>query len=134
MPLKLADLRKETRAVTFPFAGESVTVVYRPRLLSPVLRVQLLGGAGMFLEGEEAERVTLGRFVEVNREYCAALAGLLESWDVLGDDGEPLPATAEWLEQFDAEFVRALVAAIVQDQRVDPRNGETSRATSPVAD
>lgn len=130
MPLKLADLKKSTKAVTFEFLGESVTVVYRHRVLTPVLRLQLVGGWTMFDDGDTAA-LTVGRAVEINREYLAALAGLLVEWDVIGDDGRPLTPSAELLEQFDEEFVRALVAALVRGEQVDPPSGEDSPATSP---
>lgn len=126
MPLKLTDLRKATRSVTFSYAGEDVIVVYKPGLLTSTLRLRMVYGSGAYLETEKprAREVLTGW-----GSYHVDLAALLVSWDVLGDDGKPCTPTAELLEQFPQAFINALVEALIDDQKVDPQNGKPSADT-----
>ena len=127
MPLKLTDLRKATRAVTFSYAGEDVVVVYKPGLFTAERRLRMLYGSHAYMETDtpRAREVLHGW-----GSYHADLAELLASWDVLGDDGKVCAPTAELLEQFPQSFINALVGALIDDQSVNPQTGKDSGATS----
>jgi len=127
MPLKLTELRKTTRTVTFSYSGEDVTVVYKPGLLTATRRLRMLYGSGAYLEMDrpQARDVLTGW-----ESYHTDLAALLVSWDVLGEDGKPCDPTAALLEQFPQSFINALVGALIDDQSVDPQNGKPSADTS----
>ena len=127
MPLKLTDLRKATRSVTFSYAGEDVTVVYKPGLVTATRRLHMLYGSQAYMETDKprARDVLAGW-----GSYHADLAELLVSWDVLGEDGKACEPTAELLEQFEQKFINALVEALVDDQSVNPQTGKDSSVTS----
>lgn len=127
MPLKLMELRKATRAVTFSYSGEDVTVVYKPGLFTAERRLRLIYGSNAYVDGDapRAREVLSGW-----ESYHADLAEVLVSWDVLGDDGKPCKPTADLLEQFPQSFINALVGALVNDQNVNPQTGKDSSVTS----
>lgn len=127
MPLKLTDLRKATRAVTFSFAGEDVTVVYKAGLVTAERRLRMLYGSHAYLEKEKS---TAHEVLAGWGAYHKDLAELLVSWDVVGDDGKPCKPTAELLAQFPQSFIDALVTALVDDQSANPQSGKGSGATS----
>lgn len=128
MPLRLTDLGKNTVDVSFAFAGETVTVSYRPALLTPLRKLSLLAGSRAYrADGDDP---ALMEMIHGWREYYADLAAVVAGWDVLGEDGKPVAPTAELFGRLDGAFTAALVEALVTDQTVDPQNGRGSGATS----
>jgi hypothetical protein len=127
MPLKLTELRKATRPVTFSYSGEDVTVVYKPGMFTADLRLRMIYGSNAYVEGDapRAREVLTGW-----ESYHADLAEVLVSWDVLGEDGKPCKPTAALLAQFPQSFINALVGALVNDQNVNPQTGKDSKDTS----
>lgn len=128
MPLRLTDIQKTERAVTFTYAGEDVTVVYLPGLFTPVRRMQMVVGSQSYWDTDGTPKVSV--LHSALREYHRDLAALLVRWDVLGEDGAPLGPSAELLAQFPQAFINALLDALIKDQAVDPQTGKASDATS----
>lgn len=92
MPIKLSDLQNQTRALAFGFGGETVNLVYWPHRITPDL---------------------MARFgVLTNAEVAVVVVA---EWDVLGDDGRPLPVTAEVCRILPSEFLREVVKEVVED-------------------
>ncbi len=120
MPIKLADLAKQTKTVTVAFEGaeEPLTVTYRPRFLTPARQVAF----------EEAARA--GRHTELLTE---GIVGLVAEWDLLSDDGQPVALTAEGLADVPLEVLSVVVEAIGRDVAPSPLPGNGSAATSSLA-
>ncbi len=94
MPISLSDLQNNTRVLTLEYDGESVTIVYRPGVITPA------------------------NSDDFNRQAVVEqLEGLLVSWDIVDDKGKPLPVTKELLDTLPARFLAHLSGAIVGDLR-----------------
>ncbi len=81
MPITLNEIAANTATVTFQFGDNPVTVVFYPgRITERVLT------AGNFAKrGDDPASIEAG--VE---DFNAILAGLVESWDVLENDGKAM--------------------------------------------
>ncbi|MBP8291935.1 MAG: hypothetical protein KAX65_04130 [Caldilineaceae bacterium] len=130
MPVKLKDLKKATKKTTFPYGADSVTLTYRPAAITP--RVQFVAGALVALSGKQVDLAGLAPEArnaivqermaassEAIGDYLDMLTEIIVTWDVLGDDGKPLPVTADIMADFPYEFINALFAA-VQSGGSDP--------------
>lgn len=102
MPIKLADLTKATRTVVADYDGLTVNITYAPGKLTPAVEARLN-------DANENNRPASG--------VADELANIITGWDILGDDGEPVPITAELLHEFPTRFLLACVQAIGSDAR-----------------
>lgn len=114
MPIRLADLRKETRPITFEFAGEPVTVSYSPGAFTPELE----------------DEANLAEANHQLRAMAQMLSKILVAWDVMGDDGQALPVTLELLRAMPAQFLAAILKGIMDDNTVPKASGGSFAATS----
>ena len=149
MPIQLADILKDTKTTTFDYEGNECTIVYRHKALTPIMRV-LLGAGSEYIrskrESQQPKSPTKKKGKQVDtgvnwqdlvadvHEYLGAIAGLLVSWDVLDDDGEPLPITVEWLEHLPMSFINSIAGAMLTDGLPNPQNGKVSPDTLPPMD
>jgi hypothetical protein len=62
------------------------------------------------------------------------LTPILVSWDLLQDDGTPLPITAEGLDQLPLEFIGELISTLNTATKPDKDEGKASDVTSPSTD
>jgi hypothetical protein len=93
MGITVAAMHADTKSVEVTFGGETAVVIVRPSKLTPELESnvsELAGSAG---------------FVEL-------LAGLLVSWEVIGEDGAPIEPTAENLRKLPALFLVEVVKQV----------------------
>lgn len=155
MPIQLSDMLKETKTVSFDYDGETCTIEYRHKALTPVVRMVLWGGneavrARREGHAQPADQPAAGKkrgkaaiveaqvsawknmFAETD-EYLGTVAGLLVRWDVM-DGASPLPISADGLAQLPGDFIRALTNAMLSDGLPNPPNGENSPGTSPQTD
>jgi hypothetical protein len=100
MPLRLSRLFEATSTEEIPYLGEVLTVTWTPAGMTPALQDRFMSANG---ENESTKAV-----VEV-------LAGLLKGWDLLDDDGTPIPTTTERLmvlpKSFLLDVMRSLSSA-----------------------
>lgn len=144
MPIRLADIYKDSKTVTFEYDNEKVTVEYRHKKLTPVNRVALMAGSEFFHERKPAAKPSKGRkgqdtgqdnglpwrdVMDGNERYYGLLAEILVGWDVLDEEGQPLPVTVEWLEMLPQDFLSEMIAALITDGRANPTKGENSPGT-----
>lgn len=155
MPIQLSDMMKETKTVSFDYDGETCTIEYRHKALTPVVRMVLWGANEAIRARREgatqpAEQPAAGKkrgkaalveeqvavwkrvFAE-NDEYMGTIAGLLVRWDVM-DGASPLPISVEGLSQLPGDFIKTLANAMLSDGLPNPPNGENSPGTSPQTD
>ena len=93
MPIRLSELAAQTRQIEIAFGGETARVVYRPNAVTP----------------EFVARV--GKGLPLLDAVCA----LVESWDVLGDDGAPLEINAVNVANVPMPFLQAVFNTIYLD-------------------
>lgn len=155
MPIRLSDIYKDSKTVGFEYDGETVTVEYRHNALTPVMRIKLAAGSDYIRSRRNAhlqpetqkparhsKKPAPAVQVEAwwqdalaeSQEYLSTLAGLLVAWDVLDDDGQPLPVTVEWLEKMPTSFINAVSTAMLMDGLPNPRKGKDLPATLPQTD
>lgn len=98
MPIGLAELQSNTRTLSVDYDGETVTIVYRPGVLTP------------------ATSDEFGKQATVEQ-----LETMLVSWDVLDEKGKALPVSRELLDALPARFLAHLSGAILGDMRPNAR-------------
>lgn len=93
MAIHLADLQKRTRTVRVSFQGEELNVTYKINIVTPA-----------FL----AEKLKIEE----------QLARAIEGWDLLGEDGKPVPITYEVFEVLPTQFQAEIMMALTDDMRI----------------
>ena len=107
MPVTIGQITSNIGKVTFPFAGESITVVYYPARVTEKTVAQMQAFA-------TANEATMGAgFLAFND----ILAHLIKSWDVYEDDEHTVmyPLEADRLAELPIAFRIAVINAIVSD-------------------
>lgn len=112
MPIVAAKLQESTRPVEVPFNGETLTVVYR------------LGQINAdFFRWYIAHAAEDGSLHET-------ILRLVANWDLLGDDDQPLPVTAEVVAPLPSVFLRVIKDAIFEDAQPGKLRASISSAGS----
>lgn len=127
MPISVASLSVNEQTFSPEWNGQSFSVTYRPRVFT-------------------------SKFQRDYREFYARpdvgdadavawwLARVVVKWDVLGDDGQPLPLSEDWLagqDVVDVQFLWGVVTLIQMDRvpkvKTPLSNGVQYVATSSLA-
>lgn len=122
MAVKLSDLARATKTATFDWDGEVVNLVFRPAALTPGLQLALARLASPVDPGESTGN-QFASIADQTLDYLDALCKLLVSWDVLGEDGAPLPVTRANLELLPWDFLGAAYNAV---QKANSPNAPTA--------
>lgn len=110
MALKISNLAADERTVSFVYAGEDVTIVYRPSKFTPSIAAAAEGVA----EQEVIERL-VGR-----------LADMLVRWDVLDDDGSELPTSEDVIRELPFRFLNTIIMRVAEDSRPEASSGRSN--------
>lgn len=130
MPIRLSDLAKATRPASFNWEGETCNLEYRPSAITTQMQfaaasITMLGKDDPAPDDPDAQRARgverAGALVEALGDYIDAMVKLLASWDVLGDDGAPLPIERETLTNLSLDFVYAMFGAIMAAYNPNPK-------------
>lgn len=107
MPIKLADLAKQVSTITVRFAGleDVLSVRYSPHRMTPLKEMAFLDA----VRSDEATRAT----VEL-------LADVVVGWDLLDDDGRPLPTDYATLSGMPSALLMAVMHALGQERNANP--------------
>lgn len=122
MPIRLSAITADRRTVKVPFGDDSLSLTYRPSAINAVQ------------EARELEEREKGRHLQAQ---ATSLAEIITSWDILDDEGQPLPVSEEVIATFGLDVVSKVTRAILDDllpnrtTAPDSRNG--SQAASSVA-
>ena len=115
MPVTITHLVRDRRTVTVPVGDESLTVTYRPSGFTPETEARLRqyaddqrGGAAL----------------------VALLADCLVEWDLLDENGKPLPINAKTLSSLPTLFLSQVVQAVTEDMRPNVMSAGVSGAGS----
>jgi hypothetical protein len=108
MPLSLQNIASNTASVTFPYAGDTITVVYYPERITDKMLFSISGMSS----GKDIENVLdkLGGFNET-------IATLIQSWDLYEDAEQSImvPIDAERFKSLSISFKKDVFLAIVED-------------------
>lgn len=121
MPISLSALTADRRTVTIPFGDDVLTVVYRPSAINAIQ------------EARELEDREKG---QVLRSQARSLAEVIASWDVVDEEGQPLPVSEDVLAALGIDVASKINRAILDDllpNRQTPTsspNGSTPAASS----
>lgn len=110
MAVKLGDLSAKTRTVTVSYEGETVAVDYLPGRVTMAVQARM----------DAAQSMSAGT---ANQELTSVLTEILAGWDILDEDGERLPVTADLVRQLPVTFLAALTMAIFEDLRPNAPTG-----------
>lgn len=108
MPVTLAQIAANTASVTFAVGNETVTIVYYPGRVTEKTIAQT-----------EAMKTMTGETMEARYSaFNTALAGLIQSWDVMEDDGVTMwPLEPGRLAELPVGFRMQVIGAILGDLR-----------------
>lgn len=95
MPISINRTKEQTRTITVEYAGETAGITYYPHKITKSLIRETAE-----MEGDGADRL------------AGQLVKLVASWEVLDDDGAPLPVTVEVMDGFPIDFLVAIMRAI----------------------
>lgn len=126
MAITLTALLDNMAELPLKVGDDDLLVKYRPGKMTQALRSKLQRGPVAFLEEGDDKSVEAAW-----QAYYNAIAGLLVSWDVLDDDGKPLPINAETLADLPMGFIESLIGEVAKDSRVNPQTKATSLSTLP---
>jgi hypothetical protein len=114
---KLSTFRNATRPLVIDTGDpdEPLTVRYRPRALTPRL----------------AEQLTQDTSDESNiARTCKWLELIVAEWDLLGDDGQPIPLTEAAMQDVPLDVLKFVSDAILEDSRPNQVSSPASAAGS----
>lgn len=117
MPLTLAKIAANTATVTLAVGEDTATIVYFP---------------GRVTEKAIAVLNSFSSMDETNlqagfRAFNAELVKLIQSWDVLEDDGTMFPLDADRLSELPVTFRVQVLSAILGDIRPNQAATQTSQ-------
>lgn len=94
MPLNIKTLSAKINELETEFAGEKVKLTFRSGIITPTWEQKYKGKPdGVYQQAAE----------------------IIETWDVLGDDGKPYPTDLKSLRDLPVEFIGHIVSACAND-------------------
>jgi len=116
MPIKMSKVNGGSEEVKIPFGEEELTVSYNKSRLT-VKRVKALSG-GALLAADVADGDAQEARLNLVLDF---LAGIVDGWDVVDDEGAPVPATRETFEDLLAiSALTKIMGALLAEQAPDP--------------
>lgn len=114
MPVRMNHLRDDRKTFQMPVGDETLTITYRPNAITTALEDAIhdlakdqRGGAGL----------------------AKMLSEAVVSWDLLGDDDQPVPLTEAGLRPLPIAFLSQVATAIGMDLRPNAAKDGTSAAS-----
>lgn len=128
MPLSLHSLIVGVSVVRLGMGEEVLEVRYLPSKLTYMLRLQVARGVVAFAPKAALAK---GDYGDAWKDYCAALAAVIVSWDMVDEKGEPYPPTAENIAALPFDAVVAIWDGVSSNSLGNPRIKATSASGSP---
>lgn len=104
MPLNLANIKNDKRTLTITTMWGDCEVTYKPSALTPTVEDEM-------------------RAADDTRALIDTLCDMLLAWDVLDDEGEPLPITPAVLSAIPNALLGAIMQGCREDMIPKARNG-----------
>ena len=125
MSIKLHNLMKEERSVTFEYEDEKVTIKYRPAAITPQMqsvaaRMQVMGAKSDDAAKDKTGTVDVAASQEMNSlmyDFVDMMCVLIASWEIIDEDGKELPVKPELAMRMPLNFLMALFKATMDDMR-----------------
>ena len=99
MGVRLSDMTSRVKETTLKYDGEEVAFAYRPNAFTMEVSDQI---------NVASEKDDMGT-------VSALLEPLVEWWDVLDDEDQRIPPTAENMRRFPLSFLLKIMDAITED-------------------
>jgi hypothetical protein len=119
VPISISALAANRRTVNIDFSGETLRVTYKPSAINASQE-----------ERELADKETGHHVLSIIR----TLTETIVSWDLLGEDGQPLPLTEDALKPLGIDILSQISRAIVRDalpnRTTQPSSNGTSQQTA----
>lgn len=121
MPIRASALTADRRSLKVAFGDDALSLTYKP---SAVNAVQ---------EARELEEREKGQHLMAQ---ARSLAEIITGWDLVDDDGAPLPVSAEIIAPLGLDFTAKVTRAILDDLLPNrqtatvSRNGSSAQAVS----
>ncbi len=116
MPISISALTANRRTVNIDFSGETLKVTYRPSAINAAQE-----------ERELADRETGHHVMSIIRTLIENIV----SWDLLGEDGQPLPLTEDALKPLGIDVLQTISNSIVRDALPNRTTQPSSNGSSP---
>ena len=126
MPLTLQALRSKTVTVECEVLDEVVHLTFALGRYTSDVDEAFGAFRASLAEAEDGAALT----PEQNAQVRSLLLPLLVEWDVLGDDGEPIPITDESLRQIPPPINLAFFLALAEGNQPDPQKAPTSESST----
>ena len=133
MPIRLSDLAKATRPVSFQYEGETCNIEYRPFAITTQMQLAAASIAMLGKEQAETDDADIQRARGVAQaeavtdalgDYLDAMVALIASWDVLDDHGVPLPIDRATMALLSLNFIYAMFGAVMAAYNPNSRRGK----------
>jgi hypothetical protein len=123
MPVSLNKIASNTATVILWFGDDSLEIAYFPLRITTEMMATMASFADM-----KTEQAVVDNF----RAVADMLATIIKSWDLLEDNGEPIPLTAERIVKISPVIALMVIQAILKDIRPEeiapqqlPKNGQS---------
>lgn len=115
MPISISALTANRRTLDIDFSGETLRVTYRPAAINAAQ------------EARELEDKADGKHV---LSVIRTITETVVSWDLMGDDGQPLPLTEDALMPLGIDILSTITTALVRDALPNRTTAPSSNGTS----
>ncbi len=109
MPYRPDQAKEQTATTDVEYEDESISVTYRKKLVQAV-----------------CINITEGTEIEQARNLRQALEDLVTAWDVVDENGDPMPATKDATRLFPFDFLMTVFTRIVEHALPGNDGGATS--------
>ena len=106
MSIKLSDILNDERKITIPYKGEKINITYKPSAFC------------------EANRKKVGEYTFLDSYLCFMLNEAIIEWDILDDDGNPVPVTSDIFDVLgDGSIIYIYDTLRADGSTIDPKKG-----------
>jgi len=100
VPIRLSALTADRRTIVVQFGEDSLSLTYRPSAFNAVQ------------EERELEQRAKGQHL---KSQASSLAEIITAWDLVDDDGKPLPVSEAVIATLGLDVVSRLTRAVLDD-------------------
>lgn len=114
--MQLSKITSARLTLAIPIGDETLNVVYRPQAITLEL-----------VDRKEIAQTIPGETLALT------LVELIESWDLIDDQGNTYPLTVEAVKRLPVEFVNAVLEVVLRESRLNPTKANSLAGGLPPA-
>lgn len=120
---KLANMLGENGRIEIPVEGDEPLVVrFRRGILTPRLQARMAQVEGGAVDADALDF------------FCDVISRVIESWNLTGEDGQPIGTDAEAIKDVQVEIIQLVMREIGRSLAPDPlKDSVSSNGSSPTA-